>query len=272
MSIKDTNQLRTQLLRNGYAVDTDGNLNTRREPDGRWSHTHLAVIRIDAPKEFTSKVLAALDEPDAVVGVSPTSAVMLFRVDDGGRYDASTHPFFRKEESSKFVLDGKKECLFTVTSTAQKLDVAAFTWRDGRSPSTTHRGQLPPLFLDVQHFVNAAIAAVLREVGGRFGALIVEKSPMELRLEKARAERAAREAAGIVEEEDTPESADEKLVAAHPDLRATDGPIGVLVHEARCRVDARNAAAREETARRKQDAKEQKAREKAMAEHLKQTA
>jgi hypothetical protein len=237
MNTKD----RDQLIRNGYAVDTDGNLNTRREPDGRWSHTHLAVIRIDAPKEFASKVFAAADEPAAIVGVSPNSAVMLFRVDDGGRYDASTHPFFRKELRHEFVLDGKKQCLFAETSAAQTIDVAAFTWLDGRSPSTTHRSQLPPLFLDVQHGVYAAIAALLKEVGGRFGALIVEKSPMELRLQKRREDIAA----GIIVDE-PPEDADEALVRKNPTLTAFDGSYGLLVAEARSRIaDRREAAERE---------------------------
>jgi hypothetical protein len=267
MTTNDTNQLRTQLLRNGYAVDA-GVIDTHRRPDARWAHTHLAIIRIDAPKEFTAKVFAAADEPAAIVGVSPTSAVMLFRVDDGGRYDASTYPFFRKEVRNEFVLDGKKQCFFAVTSAAQTIDVSAFTWLDGRSPSTTHRSQLPPLFLDSAPGLGGAIEALLKEAGGRWGPLEMPKTVMELRLEQSRAERAAREAAGIVEEEDTPESADEKLVAANPKLRATDGPIGVLVHEARRRVDARNEAKREEKKRLAQEEKDARKRAKDMAAHV----
>ena len=251
MTTKDTNQLRTQLLRNGYAVDA-GVIDTHRSPDARWAHTHLAIIRVDAPKDFTSKVFAVADEPAAIVGVSPTSAVMLFRVDDGGRYDASTYPYFRKEVRNEFVLDGKKQCFFAVTSTAQ----------------TTHRSQLPPLFLDSAPGLGGAIEALLKEAGGRWGPLEMPKTVMELRLEKARAERAAREAAGIVEEEDTPESTDEKLVAANPKLRATDGPIGVLVHEARRRVDARNEATREEKKRQAQEKKDADKRAKDMAAHV----
>ena len=57
MTTKDTNQLRTQLLRNGYAVDA-GVIDTHRSPDARWAHTHLAIIRVDAPQGGTQRIRA----------------------------------------------------------------------------------------------------------------------------------------------------------------------------------------------------------------------
>jgi hypothetical protein len=236
-NIKDSKQLRAQLLRNGYACDDAGVIETHREPDARFQHTHLAVIRIDAPKEFTSKVFAAVDEAAAIVGVSPTSAVMLFRVDDGGRYDASTYPFFRREIRSNFVLDSKKQCFFTATSTEQAIDVAALTWLEGRSPSTTHRSLLPPLFLDVAERVLEATAAAMREAGGRWGPWEMPETVIEKRLREMREKRAA---PGFVDE--PPEDADEELVRKNPKLNAFDGNYGLLVSQARARIAAKREA------------------------------
>lgn len=229
---------RTQLIRNGYAVTDDTDvIDTHKTPDARWSQTHMALIRIDAPKDFTTRVFAAADEPAAIVGVSPTSAVALFKVIDGDRYDMATYPHFRKEERHEFVLpDGKKQGLFTVTSTEQTIDPALFTWRDGRSPLTTRRDELPQLFLDVHQRVYKALDRFLKEAGGRFGPLVVPETPIE----RFMRERAERKAAGVVE---TPVDADERAVAANPDLRPSDGHMGVLVDEARKRISKRKSAA-----------------------------
>jgi hypothetical protein len=229
---------RDQLIRNAYACDAAGNLETRKNPDARWSFSHLAVLRIDAPKDFTNKVLSALDEPAAIVGVSSGSAVALFKVIDGGRYDMATYPHFRKDEREEFVLNGKTQGVFTVTSTPQTIDVAAFTWKDGRSPLTVRRDDLPQLFLDVQQRVYAELDRLLKEGGHRFGPL----SAPETVLERMVRENAERRAAGIVE---TPVDEDEKLVAgADPNLRAGDGIFPMLVAEARKRLASRREAAR----------------------------
>jgi hypothetical protein len=232
MNAKDIIQLR----QNSFAVSADGHIETRREPDARWSATHLAVLRIDAPKEFTNKVLSALDEPAAIVGVSPTSTVALFKVIDGGRYDRATYEHFRKEQHEDFVLNGKTQGLFTVTSAAQTIDPAGFVWKDGRSPITTHRDQLPQLFRDTQERFYAELERLLKEGGHRTGPLVVPETAFE----KSVREIAEKRAAGIVE---TPVDEDERTVAANPDLRPDDGIFGVIVSEARKRIAARKAAA-----------------------------
>jgi hypothetical protein len=239
MSIK-TDQ-RTDLLRAGYSANEAGHLETRREPDARWSATHLALIRIDAPKDFTIKVLAALDDPAAIVGVSVNGAVVLFRVDDGGRYDAATYPFFRKEERHEFVLlDGKTQCLFIVTSTAQTIDTSKFIWRDGRSPSTTHRNLLPELFLDVQQRVYDAVAALLKAEGNRFGLVVEPESVTEKWLREAREKKAA----GLVDE--PPTDPDEALVAANVGVSIWDGVLGQNVAMARTRIAEKREAEKRE--------------------------
>jgi hypothetical protein len=233
---------RDQLIRNAYACDVSGNLETHKIPDARWDFSHLAVLRIDAPKEFTNKVLSALDEPAAIVGVSSTSTVALFKVIDGGRYDMATFPHFRKEEREEFVLNGKTQGLFTVTSIAQLIDVNSHAWRDGRSPLTVRRDDLPQLFRDTQERVYAELDRLLKEGGHRHGPLIVEKTPFELSVEQAMHERAARAAAGIAEE-DPQEAADNQIVAgADVNLRAGDGIFPMLIAEARKRIAARLAA------------------------------
>jgi hypothetical protein len=263
-----------QLRLNGYACGDDaGVIETRKTPHSRWDHARLGVIRIDIgseskiAKDFIAKVLAAdCIEPGALVGVGRTGAIVIFKV--AGTLNADNYLHYRREAREEFVLSDK-QCTFMATDTAQLIDLAAYgTWKDGRSPLTVHRDLLSPMFLDHSTAVLDAIKRLLPAAAGRMGMLVEPKLPWELKLEQSRAERAARAAAGISEEEDTPESADEKLVAAHPDLRATDGPIGVLVHEARRRVDARKSAERAEAKRLAQEEKDARKRAKDMAAHV----
>ena len=262
MNAKD----RTQL-RNGYALDAAGAIECQRQPLERWRHTHLASIRLTvadtkAAAALISAVVAAVsDEPgEILIGTSKTDVVLLFKL--GTTYNVEVSDGGKKEH--EFVFQDAP-CLFIATARAT-IATADYTWKDG-SPLTTRLNDLAPLYPNVSRRAYDALGAILRESGGRWGPLVIPKTPGELHQEKVWAEIAARKAAGIVAG-DPQEVADEKLVAAHPNLRQTDGAHAGLVVAARARIAARKEAAREETRRLKQEDKEKQARFATMAEHV----
>jgi hypothetical protein len=276
---------RTQLTRNGFALNAASAIELRRGEHltlERHRHTHIACIRLTVDTKNASALISAViaavsDEPgEILVGTSKIDVLLLFKlgrtynveVRDGG---STEHQFVFRDAAGLFFATSDAEVgTFPRVSTA--FDPTGYTWRDNLSPLNTRRDALAPLYPDVSKRAYDAVGAFLRENGGRWGPLVIPKLPWELKLEQSRAERAARTAAGIVEEEDTPESADEKLVAANPDLRQTDGAYAGLVVAARARIADRKATARAEAKRVEQEEKGAKARAKAMAEHLKQTA
>lgn len=263
MNAKDQ---RRQFLKNGYGLTAGDAIECQREPLERWRHTHLSSIRLTvadtkAASALVAAVLAAVeDEPGIVlVATNKTDLLLLFRMGPSYHNDGKqkAFPFIYRDGSGQFT---------AAVETA--VTVSDWTWVDNLSPLNTRRDELAPLYPDTAQRASEAVGTFLRENGGRWGTqLEIPKTPGELRLEQTMRERAARRAAGITDETKA-EDADTLLIAAHRNLRATDGPIGVLVHEARRRVDARKAAACAETARLKQEEKEQKARFKAMAEHV----
>ena len=237
MNIKDISQLR----RNGYAVDAEGRIETHKTPQARWDFSHLAMIRIDIgsdskiAKEFIAKVVAAdCIEPGAIVGVGRAGAVMIFKA--AGALNVDSYPHFRREMREEFVL-GDKDALFVATDKAELVDVAAYTWRDGRSPLTTRRDELPTLFLDNSTAVFETIKGLLPQHAGRVGPLVQPETALE-RIVRENAER------GIAA---TPIDEDAELVAgADPNLQAGDGIFPMLIAEARKRI-ARKAAAEKST-------------------------
>jgi hypothetical protein len=202
----------------------------------RWGHTHLGVIRIDtSDAKLVDAVVTALDEPGALVGTKGTGAVFVFRIGDAYGFEVGTPT----QAAHEFVTSDGKAGLFTSSGSALTVDVAAFTWKDGRSPLTVHVMLLPPMHLDVAQAACGAVSEYLRENGGRFGPVPPE-DPTQRMLREWRARRAA----GVVDE--TPEEAaareDEALVVANPGLRPTDGIQGLHVDQARKRIEGREAA------------------------------
>jgi hypothetical protein len=264
MNAKD----RMTLLRSGYAVDAAGAIECHREPLDRWRHTHLSSVRLTvadtkAAATLISAIIAAVsDEPgEILIGTSKTDVVLLFKL--GSTYNVEVSDGGKKEH--EFVFQDAP-CLFIATARRATIATADYTWKDG-SPLTTRLNDLAPLYPNVSHRAYDAVSAFLRENGGRWGPLVIPKNLGELHREKVWAEIAARKAAGIVAG-DPQEIADEKLVAAHPDLRQTDGAHAGLVVAARARIAARKEAAREEARRLKQEEKAKQARFAAMAEHV----
>lgn len=239
MNIKNIEELRI----NGYAVDAaTGAVETRREPLPRWNHTHLGVISIDISdskpaRELIAAVVAAVEEPACLTGVSRTGPVLIFQI--GGAYSYRVEPRDTEYGSPKaqheFVFDGKPGAL-TISADSQLIDVAAFTWRNGRSPATVARSALPPIFADVSQRAFNAAGVFLRDHGHRWGPLVVPETDFEKRVREIAADRAA----GIAE---NPIDEDEKIVAANPTLRMWDGTIGQIVSLARERLAARKATA-----------------------------
>jgi hypothetical protein len=270
---------RTQLTRNGYAVNAAGAIECHRGEHltlERHKHSHLACIRLTVDTKAAAALISAVaaavsDEPGTVlIGTNKTDALLVFRVGaynvevrDGGN---TVHPFVNQDAAGLFFATADAEVGYPRVSTA--FNPGDYAWRDSLSPLNTRLGDLAPLYPDVARRAYEAVGAYLRENSGRWGALVIPKTPFELRLEASRAERAARAAAGIVEEEDTPESADEKLVAANPDLRQTDGAYAGLVVAARARIAERKEAARLENKRLAQEEKDAIKRVKDMAAHV----
>jgi hypothetical protein len=250
------------LRRNGYAVDTAGMIEPyRRHPSDalvswdrgmpsralRYGHTHLGVIRIDTGESsqraaLIAAVVAAVDEPACLVGTSKASVVLVFRIGDSYEFQTRQGSGIPTQGAHEFVLDAKPG-LFTATADAQPLDVAAYVWLNERSPLNTPHYALPPMHADISQSAFDAVGVFLRQNGGRFGPLALPETP----LERIMREQAAR---GPVAEI-TPEEADERLVAANPNLRPTDGVQGLLVDAARKRIEGRKEA---KTAEKKQQA------------------
>jgi hypothetical protein len=237
------------LKRQGYAVSESGLVEVcrggRPAPMAhggtpRWAHTHVAVVRLHVGESsqraaLIAAVVAAVDEPGALVGTGKDGAVLVFRI-AGDRYafeardgyspPAACHEFVLNEKSGLFATD------------ASPLDVAAFVWKDDRSPLNTPVMLLPPIHVEIAQAAFDAVGVYLRENGGRFGPLVLPESQMEKMLREGR----ARIAAGPVDE--SPEAVDAALVAANPDLSQGDGHMGLAVHQARTRIAERKATER----------------------------
>jgi hypothetical protein len=262
--IIEEDQTMEVLRRNGYAVDTAGNIEPyRRHPSDalvswdrgtpsrslRYGHQHLAVIRIDTSEsKLIDAVVAAVDEP-CLVGTNDAGAVLVFRVGPSYAVGGSL------QAAEEFVTADGKPGLFTTADTSP-LDVAAFTWRNERSPLNTPLMLLPPMYVDITQAASGAVGVFLRENGGRWGPAVLPESPMERLLR----EQAARGPAVEI----TPEEADEKLVAANPNLRPTDGTLGIRVSQARARIADRKQEA--QSAEKTQKAQRDKATLKGLLE------
>jgi hypothetical protein len=265
----------TQILkRNGYAADTAGMIESYRchasdalvswdrglvpSQPLRYGHQHLAIIRIDtSDAKLVDAVAAALDEP-CLVGANDAGAVLVFRIGDSGYgFEVGSPPTAAHE----FVTSDGKAGLFTATAYAQPLDVAAYVWRDERSPLNTHLMLLPPMHLDIAQAASGAVGDYLRDNGGRWGPLVLPEDPMQASIRRGRAIMAARAA---ISPEEEAARADEALVARNPELRVSDGVQGRLVHQARQRIESRKAAERAEKEEKKRTA--DKAKLKALLE------
>src|ERR1700688_88582 len=117
---------REALRINGYSVDAAGAIECCREPRDRYAHEHCAVIRLDIgdskpAREFVAKIVAAVDEPGALVGTSRKGALMLFRV-IGSRYEP-VGPVVNSSSSEakhEFVFEGG-QCSLIATAAEQTI-------------------------------------------------------------------------------------------------------------------------------------------------------
>lgn len=238
---------RARLRELGYSADAEGNIVCHREAEAnfnRYLHERCGVIRIDierdtkSTRELIERLIAAADEPRALVGRSRDGAVLLFRINE---HEDLRH---RPDDSSKLITsDGE---LFTITygSIDQTVSVDAYSWPKGRSPLEVPRDSLAMLFDDIGKRV---IAEALKS-GASWA-----PSAAELERQRQEGERLARIREEIAAGLHTPEARqarqDEEAVAAHPDATASDGLWTQRIFEARDRIRARlKAAAERETA------------------------
>ncbi len=176
------NKTQTQLRQNGYGAESDGRLICHRTPEYRYEHEQLGVLLIQiaagdskTAKNFIAEVLAAIDEPACLIGISTglNLAMVLFRT--SSRNVKARHDF---------IFEGKQGLLLATTE-APPFNVGELNWHNDRSPLTVARNALPPLFDDhVEHAVRA-----VTEFGGRLGSL---PTPEEIAAEAARQERSRR--------------------------------------------------------------------------------
>jgi len=256
------------LRRNGYAA-TDGVIEPCRggtpelTPYGygpaRFKHTHLGIVRIDVGDSKNSKALiaaavAAADEPASLVGTGDTGAVLVFRIGDSYAFQARAG-YQPPQAQHEFVLDAQA-ALFTATAEAAPFDVSAYFWANDRSPLNVPHCELPPSHEEIAQAAFDAVNVFLHENGGRLGPLVVPESPVEAAMRRAAERRAGMRRAAP----ETPEQADERLVAANPDLRQSDGVTGLRVAQARARIAARKEAEREENDRKEAERKKAKLR------------
>ncbi|HEX3912223.1 MAG TPA: hypothetical protein VHW71_01840 [Steroidobacteraceae bacterium] len=261
------------LRRNGYAVDTAGRIETCRGgrpvpnslvPTPRWTHTHIAVVRIgisESPQcgALVAAVVAAVDEPGCLVGTGKDGAVLVFRISGDSYAFEPRYGYAPAQTEYEFMLDAKPGLFTTVGG---PLDVAAYTWLNERSPANTPLMLLPPIHTDISQSALYTLSTFVRANGGRFGA----EQPETL-VERVTRERAERRAAGILVDEpkETDEEAqaraDDALVAANPDLRPTDGSHALAVDAARKRIEGRKAAMRAEKEQKKAAASKAKMKE-----------
>lgn len=251
------------LRRNGYAVDTAGMIEPCRGgrpvpnslgPTPRWTHTHIAVVRIGASESpqraaLIAAVVAAVDEPGCLVGTGKDGAVLVFRISGDGYAFEPRYGYASAQAEYEFMLDAKPGLFATVGG---PLDVAAYTWLNERSPLNTPLMMLPPIHTDISQSALYALSDFMKANGGRFG----PEQP-EGPIERLMRERAERRAAGTLvdEPEETDEEAaaraDDALVKANPNLRPTDGIQGLRVDAARKRIEGRKEAERAEKERKK---------------------
>jgi hypothetical protein len=265
------------LRRNGYAIDTAGNIEPCRGgqpvpnaygPKPRWAHTHLAVVSILTSESsqraaLIAAVVAAVEEPGALVGTGKDGAVLVFRITADSYAFEARDGCSPQQATHEFALAGKPG-IFTATADALAFDPAAYVWSNERSPLNTPRWALPPMHPAVSQSALDALRTFVVANGGRFGPVLPE-GPIERMLR----ERAERKAAGVVDEpEETPEEAearaDERLVAAAPDLRPSDGVHGLRVSQARARIANRKRP--EQAAKTSVEAAGNKAKLKALLE------
>lgn len=245
--------IKTELRVQGYSVNDAGRIECRREPTlGRYNHEHVAIIRLDVPptkaaKDFCGKVIAATDEPGALVGFGPHGAVMLFRpngtqpVEAGskpGHYDrTAVHPFIFEGEQAAFI-----------ASTEGQIDVSAYIWRDNRSPLTVHRSNLPLLYSDISMRAYDAVGKLLPAHAGRWGKLptVAEIAAEVARV--ARLETMQQEIdAGMWTDEKIKEREEDALVASYEGVEVSqyDGLHAMQVLQARRNVARRKRLAAE---------------------------
>jgi hypothetical protein len=245
--------VKSELRVQGYGVNDAGHIECRREPFSRYSHEHVALIRLNvgdskAAKDFCGKVIAATDEPGALVGFGRTGAVILFRTNGTQSVEADAMPG-RADRTPEhpFIFEGE-QAAFIATSDRQTLDVGAFQWRDNRSPLTVPRANLPPLFSDISRRAYDAVGKLLPAHAGRWGKL---PTGAEIAAEQAateRLERIGREiAAGMHTPEKIAEREDDALVAEWEgqDIAQSDGHHALQVLQARRRVAYRKRLAAE---------------------------
>jgi hypothetical protein len=206
----------------------------RRNGYGSRPREQIAAIQINAPAALAAKIVAALDEPAALVGADSHRTIVLFRT---GRTDVAT--------VVDFITDGKPGSFAAIDRIAFP-DIAAFKWADDRSPLTVHRCMIPEL---LSEHVKAASDAV-HKLGARVGSasLFAAESEREARFEKLRADIAASgltaEAYMERQEADRQHESDLQLVAAHEGVQFGQfDELRQIVHGARYRVAKRAAEA-----------------------------
>jgi hypothetical protein len=138
------------LLRlNGYSADDAGIICDSGIE--RFKHERTGILRIvisrdtKAARSLVDAVIAAVDEPRALLGRDRHGVVMLFRVD---QHVSDTREAIALRDGEDFVI--------SLTSAGQTVEPGAFTWAKGRSPLDISRDALPTLLPEFAKIASEA--------------------------------------------------------------------------------------------------------------------
>lgn len=233
---KNTNALR--ML--GYSANDAGHILLSREGRSSYKHEATAIIRIEPDRdsdrlgELVEKLIAAADEPRALIGRDRSGSVVLLFSSEGTYIGTEIH-----NSQSPFKLALQSGERFTIfVDHVGSLDISAYTWAKGRSPLDVARGSLPRLCAET----GVAVVKAAFECGATWSHYVdtpEQVTAKEERLAKIRAEMAQRDA-------ETPEEReireDQQLSErGSPDLVASDGIFAGLIVAARQRIAQRAA-------------------------------
>jgi hypothetical protein len=240
----------TQLRLNGYSVNSAGHIECAKgapehsyqskDPSSlRFEQEHVAVIKIDGPRELAEQLIVAADSPRALTGRGRGGAVLLFRREKGQCIKPSGPTYRGLDVFELMRTDTRERITLTIKSEGMSIDFGAYSWPKGRSPLEISRDSLPILTFDLS---DIAVEAAFK-IGCTW-------APTEAELERER-EREASDAqfradvasgkiklkteAEIAAEDEA--RSDEATVAAwkDKDVVASDGNGAMLIIAARMR-------------------------------------
>jgi hypothetical protein len=141
-----------QLRLNGYSANDAGIVCTRDAE--RFKHERTGILKIEISgdskdaRAIVDGIVAAIDEPRALVGRNRGGAVMLFRMQ-----------MWINTSRVELSLRSGEQIAITIGAEGLTVEPDAFTWAKGRSPLDISRDSLPPMFSEFAELGQTVAAA-----------------------------------------------------------------------------------------------------------------